>query len=204
MKLEAKISPRLLQVPKSVALHFTYLIMLSLLAAVAVPAARAADEDPISIIKKLAKEGLKAPEYAAAVGKLVKQFPKDAESIIAEAVKDEPTFACDVVKAGILALTPDGGAPDPKVVASVVAAVVQNVQATNPDLIEQVVSCALDVARDAGPEILNAISGLYTGPNSLNKSNQTNGGPVAPGTGGNPAMTPPPTPPPQVTTVQPI
>ena len=152
MKLGAKNFPRLLQVPKSVARHFTSIVVLvSLLASVSVNTARA-DEDPISIIKKLAKEGLKAPEYAAEVAKLVKLFPKNAEGIIAEAVKDEPGYACDVVKAGILAMTPDGGTPDPKIVASVVASVVQSIQATNPDLMEQIISCAMDVAKDAGPD----------------------------------------------------
>jgi hypothetical protein len=205
MKPEAKTPPSSLSAPKPIARHFTCILtLLSVLAAVSLTPAHAADQDALSVVKKLSTEKLNAGEYAAQVAKLVKQFPKDAEAIIAEAVKDEPGYACDVVKAGILALTPNGGTPDPKVVASIVASVVQNIQATHPELMEQIISCAMDVAKDAGPDILNAIAGLYNGPNSINKANSTNGGPVAPGVGGNPALQPPPTPPPQVTTVQPM
>ncbi len=152
-------------------------------------------------IKTLAKQDLSGPEYAAAVAKLVKDDPGDAEAIVAEAVKDKPPFACDVVKASLIALQPANGNLDPKVVASIVAAVVQNIESTNPDIVEQVISCALDVDKDAGPAILNALAGLFGGPHGINRPPGVPPGPP-PGTGRSP--TPTPTPRPTATPVTPF
>jgi hypothetical protein len=214
MKHEAKFFPRLVQVQKSVVHRFTYfLVLIALLAAGPISTARAADDNPIVTIKKLSKEGLTAPEYAAAVADLVKQNPKDSESLIAEAVKDiaqevkadvAPVYVCAIVQAGIAAVTPVNGSPDPKEVAAIVATVVQNLQSSNPELVQQIVSCALDVAKDAGPAIQQALAGLFTGPNGLNHPASQNGGALPPGVGGNPALQPTPTPQPQMTQVVPI
>src|ERR1700677_812347 len=207
MKLSGRCPRRLLR-PQTLAHYFTLVVAsLSLLAAGSLSTARA-DDAALNTIRKLAKEGVKCPVYVAQVVKLVKAFPKDAESIIAEAVKDEPPCACEVVQQGIKATTPEGGTPDPKVVASIVAAIVENIQATNPDMVEQLVSCALEVAPDAGPAILNALAGLANGPGGSHQHGQGGPGP-APGTGGNPGISPhptpkpPPTPPGPVTGVKP-
>lgn len=154
-------------------------------------------QDPLSIIRKLAKDGVKCPDYAEEVLKLVKAFPKQADEIIAEAVKLEPTCACETVKAGIIGMTPDGGVPDPRAVASVVALVVQYVQASNPELLETIVSCATDVAPDARPQILAAISSVLANPATTNnKTTILQGVSITAST-----PTPTPTPKPPVTPV---
>ena len=120
--------------------------------------AQAADANPLDVVRKLAKEGVKCPIYVEEVVKLVKAYPKQADEIIAEAVKNQPPCACEIVKAGIAAMTPLNGTPDPKQVASMVALVVQYIQTTNPDLLETIVACATEAAPEAGPQILAAIS----------------------------------------------
>jgi len=121
----------------------------------------AEDSNPLKVVQKLAKEGVKCPVYVQEVIKLVKAFPKQADEIIAEAVKNQPPCACEIIKAGIAAITPDNGTPDPKQVAAMVAVVVQYIQTTNPDLLETIVACATEAAPEAGPQILAAISQAF-------------------------------------------
>ena len=178
MNPEAKYSPRALQMPRSAARQLAwFLSLLALLAASPLCSAQPV-QDPVAAVKALAGQGLDQADFAAAVADLVKNDPDAADNILAEAVKDEPKYACAVVKAGILALQPatGNGTLDPKVVASVVVTIVEAIQATNPDLVQQIISCALAVDNDAGLAILNALAGLYTSPNGPNRPPGTYGG----------------------------
>jgi hypothetical protein len=206
MKPLAKISPRAPQISKFVAQHITSLLFLAALfvAGMINTASAAPVQDPIAQVKFLAKEGLNSADYSAAVAALAKADPNEAEAIIAEAVKDEPKYACEVVKASLLALQPANGNLDPKEVASIVAAIVETVQATNPDIVHQVISCALSVDPDAAPEILNALAGLFTGPGGLNRPPGSQGGQVPPGLHSPTPTPPPPTPSGSVTPFKPI
>jgi hypothetical protein len=195
MKPQAKNLPRALQMPKFVArLLSIFLLSAAFFVAGLIHTVCAAPvQDPVAQVRQLAAQGLNSADYAAAVAALVKEDPKDAEAIIAEAVKDEPKYACAVVKASLLALQPAGGTLDPKEVASIVVTIVQTVQASNPDIVHEIVSCALDVDPDAGPQILNALAGLFTSPYGPGRPPGSFGG-VPPGTGHTPTPTPTPTP----------
>lgn len=206
MKPLAKNSPRALQIPKFVARQFTILLAFAAFFAAGLinTVFAASVQDPVAQVRHLAGEGLSSADYAAAVAALVKDDPNDAEEIIAEAVKDEPKYACAVVKASLLALQPAGGSLDPKEVASIVVAIVQTVQANNPEIVHEVVSCALDVDPDAGPQILNALAGLFTGPYNPGRPPGSYGG-IPPGNGHTPTPTPKaPTPTGSVTPYKPI
>lgn len=164
MKLKANLSPLLLQGLESAAQSFTnrsalVLILLSLLGGGVFSIAHAKDQDPVKTIRDFAKQpGLTAEAYANEVKTLVKAFPDKAEDIIAEAVKDQPTYACEVIKAGISALPLINGNPDPKLVASIVLAVLRSVQTTDPDFIDNIRDCAVAADNAATAEITAAIS----------------------------------------------
>ena len=205
MKLEAKYSPRALQMSgrksgrksKSAARNLPFfLLFLSLFAVGGIRTASAAPaEDPVTQVDNLASQNLNSAEFSTAVAQLVKDNPKEADEITAEAVKDKPKYACDIVKACILALQPAGGGNiDPQEVASMVVAIVRAIQSTNPDIVRQVVDCAVSVDHDAAPFILNGILGLFNGPHSPNRPNWDWGqpGPVQPGTSPRPTRTPTP------------
>jgi hypothetical protein len=200
----AETPSRVLQIQRSVAHPITcFLLLLALFAACPMGALRADDEDPITIIKNLAaQKKISAGDYSTAVAALVKAHPDDAGVLVAEAVKDRPDYACDVVKASLQALQPANGNLDPKVVASIVADVVRTIQASNPDIVQQIISCALDVDKDAGQAILNALAGLYSGPHGIGRPPWNFGAPVPPG--GSPTPTPRPTPSPTATPVTPF
>ncbi|MGB8355338.1 MAG: hypothetical protein WCD79_15685 [Chthoniobacteraceae bacterium] len=190
--------------------------------------ARAMDGNISSSLRQLAKESTTAPQYVDGVVALIKSSvkayldsPKGKQNpngqyeivndIIAEAVKLRPPYACDIIKAGIQAVTPQNGVPDPTVVASMVAEVVLYIQTTNPELLETIVTCATEADPDAGKSILNAVAGILATPHStLNNLRFTlPGGAVGPTPTPTPtpASTPrpvAPTPPPQVTPVAPI
>lgn len=205
MKLAPTKSSRALQTPKTVARQLFFVIPSLALLAAAPLCSAAPIQDPVAQVKQLASQNLSQADYAAAVADLVKDDPTDAEIIMAEAVKDEPKYACAVVKAGILALQPQNGTIDPKVVASIVVTIVETIQNTNPDLVQQIISCALAVDHDAGPEILNALAGLF-GTHGSHFPPWQFGPPIPPGNGHNPGFptpTPPRTPPP-VTGYKPI
>jgi len=224
MKVEAKLSLPLLQASKSVAklllgrCAFLVVLFSLLIGGMAGKARAAGDAQSLYILRQLAKDGVTCPKYVDAVTTLIKgavseylNSPKGKQNpdgqyeiindIIAEAVKIRPPCACDIVKAGIQVLTPANGSPDPKLVASMVAEVVQYIQATNPDLLETIVVCATEADPDAGKLILNAVAGILgtAKANSLNMNLPT--GFATP----TPTPTPKaPTPPPQVTPVVPI
>lgn len=203
MKLEAKFPPPLLSVSKSVAKligrHAAYLMTAIILLAYSSPghaqSVASGTTTPqasnlsglLDSIKDLSKKDIRCSVYAEAVADMVAKNPDDVEAIISEAVKDKPGCMCEVVESGIKAVTPQNGTPDPNLVASIVAAVVQNIQTTNPELMERVISCALAVAPDAQLTILNSLAGLYNGPNGLLRpaTDRGNGSGVAPGVGAN-------------------
>lgn len=205
MKLDAKNSPRALQMPRSAARQAMLLLMfLALFAAGSFRAAAAGT--PIEQIDQLAaQENISAGDYSSAVADIVKHNTDDATTLISEAVKGKPPFACDVVKACILALMPANGNIDPQLVATIVADIVRTIQKSNPEVVRQVISCAVEVDRDAAPAILNALAGVFGGPGGVNRPGDTHGGQVPAGNGNNPAISPTPTPPvtpPPVTPVQ--
>lgn len=168
------------------------LLLVALLGVGMTTVVRAAD-DYAAEIAKLADAHMKGSEYAKAVADIIRKNPKDAESIMVLAVKAQPQFACEVVRQGIAALGQYDTANSAdvlahsKLVASIVATIVSNLQKTNPDVLDSVVQCAIDVAPDSKNMILDAIAGIYNGPPGGTTGNFTNG--VS-----NPAFSPTPTP----------
>lgn len=195
--MKALLSPRVRIVPSrstaknSAGRLLAWMIAGAFLAVILPGVARADDES--ATISKLADAGMKCPEYAKEIAKIVKDNPKDAESIMVLAVKAKPACACEVVRQGITALGKYDTANSAdvlahsKLVASIVAAIVSNLQKTNPDVLDSVVQCSIDIAPDAKNLILDAIAGIYNGPPGGTTGNFTNG--VS-----NPAFSPTPTP----------
>jgi len=231
MKVEAKSSPPLLQPSKSVAKIFVHhlVFLLTLLCFFAdgmVGKVHASDANVLATLRQIAKQDPTGPEYVAAVVDLIKSSiaayldtPKGKRNpngqydivsdIIAEAVKLRPPYACDLIKAGIQAETPLNGNPDPTAVASMVAEVVQYIQATNPELLETIITCATEAAPEAGKAILNAVAGILATPHGTQRNLNLDLPNGATGMTPTPAPTPKPKPPaptpmPQVTQVVPI
>lgn len=190
MKLDAKNSPRALQMPKSAARHASILLMIFVLSGAGALHASPLTDGIGKIQQLAAQKDITAGDYSAAVADIVKHDADDASALMAEAVKDKPPYACDVVKACILALMPANGNIDPQLVATIVVDIVRAIEQSNPDVVKQVVSCAVDVDKDAGPFILNGLAGLFSGPHGINRPPGTFGGQVPPG--GTPPKTPAP------------
>ena len=203
MKLEARNTPRVLQMPDSVARLFTLFILFSALLMAGLfraPGAMAQEGErrnsektrqDIQAIKALAKTNPSDADFSAAVADMVKDDKDDAAALMAEGVKDEPSYACDIIKASFKAMFPQGAIMDPKLIATVAVEIVRLVQATNPDIVKQVVDCSASVDKDAGPLILAGLAGLFNGPNGVNRPPWVPPGPP-PGNGHNPPGPPPP------------
>lgn len=195
MKLTGDSSPRLSPASQSVVKPFfgwmaLLLILLSFLGGGVCSPARA-EEDPVATIRDFSQQpGLTAEAYAKEVETLVKAFPDKAEDIIAEAVKDKPVYACDVVKAGIHALPLISGNPDPNLVASIVMAVLRSVQSTDPNFIDNIRDCAVEADKDALPQINRTVTSFLANASKEGSEHSEQGNPVH----GNPSPTPHPTP----------
>lgn len=161
--------------------------------------AQNSNPNPATVIQDLVNNNVKCPQFAKAVAKLIKDNPKQAESIMVMAVKAKPPCACEIVHQGIVALG-DYNASDPNAVlahsqqvASMVALIVMNLQKTDPDILDTVVTCAIDAAPDAKQLILQAIAGIYNGPPGGARGSFSNGV-------GNPSIHTTPVPTPKPTT----